>query len=139
MKLYLAGPMRGYPGFNFAAFEAAARDLRRQNYSVWSPHESDKEQEWAERQRNHYDPATGHAGEDHRDTLRFFMATDLPAVLSSDAVAVLDGWEASAGCQVETYVAFQCGIPVKAYEPGIPFDMAHEFHRYVHPHFNRES
>lgn len=135
MKLYLAGPMRDIPEFNFPAFAAAAADLRAQHYLVWSPHESELEAEWAAAQGASYQPATGTAGDQHA-TLRCVMRTNLPHVLTSDGVAVLDGWEV--GCQIETYVAFQCGIPVKAYEFGVPYAEAYEFKRYQHPHIIRQ-
>lgn len=38
---YLAGPMSGYPQFNFPAFTAAAWALRSQGWSIVSPHEED--------------------------------------------------------------------------------------------------
>lgn len=40
------------------------------------------------------------------------MKFDLPAVLDSDAVAVLPGWERSTGARLEVHVARVCGIPV---------------------------
>ena len=139
MKLYLAGPMTGYPDFNFPAFERAAQDLRKQGYIVWSPHESDLEAAWAASHRATYDPANGDPGSSTELSHRYFLAEDLRHVCAADEVAVLDGWESSLGARIETYVAFQLGIPVKPYEEGVPFEHAHHFNRFIHPHISRES
>lgn len=100
MKLYLAGPMRGIPDYNFPAFHAAAARLRAKGHEVWSPAERDE-------QDDGFNPST-----DEAKPLRYYMLYDLPAVLRSDAVAVLPGWERSTGAQLEIHVARVCGIPV---------------------------
>lgn len=43
MRIYLAGPMSGYPNFNFAAFDFAARKLRDLGFGVFSPAENERE------------------------------------------------------------------------------------------------
>ena len=140
MKLYLAGPMTGYPEFNFPAFAEAAATLRAANYVVWSPHESDLEQEWAASAGDSYDPAAGSTGGGSPGVaLRFFLRRDLVAVLDSDAVAVLDGWQASVGARVETYVAFSVGIPVHAYSEGVGIDLSKPLSKYEHPHYTKPS
>jgi len=100
MKLYLAGPMRGYPEYNFPAFHAAAAELRAQGHEVFSPAERDLNEDG-------FNPKT-----DEAKPLRYYMLFDLPAVLKSDAVAVLPGWEKSTGAKLEVHVARVCGIPV---------------------------
>lgn len=100
MKLYLAGPMRGIPEYNFPAFHAAAKSLREQGHEVWSPAERDLQQDG-------FDPA-----KDKAHPIRYYMRYDLPAVLESDAVAVLPGWENSTGAKLEVHVARVCDIPV---------------------------
>lgn len=99
MKLYLAGPMRGYPAFNFPAFHTAAAALRAAGYTVWSPAERDEQEG--------FNPNT-----DVAQPLKYYMKYDLPAVLDADAVAVLPGWEKSTGACLETHVARAVGMPV---------------------------
>lgn len=99
--VYLAGPMRGLPLYNFPAFHDAAKRLREAGYEVWSPAERDLNEDG-------FDPATGVAR-----TLREYMLHDLPAVLSSDMIVVLPGWEQSQGASLEVYVAKACEIPVR--------------------------
>lgn len=93
--VYLAGPMRGLPEFNYPAFESAAKELRNRGYLVWSPHEQT---------------------EDKTLTLREYMKHDLPAVLEADTVVLLPGWSTSAGARLEWQVASTCGIEVRKLE-----------------------
>lgn len=106
--VYLAGPMRGLPNFNFPAFHAAAADLRDRGYEVWSPAEHD--------QAAGFVPTTGEGLKELRD----YMLADLPEVLRSDLIVVLPGWEQSAGARLEVHVAHTCGIPVKTYPDMTP-------------------
>ena len=99
MKLYLAGPMRGYPDWNYPAFREAAAVLRSMGHEIFSPAEKDAE-------LGHDPNKDGHLG------YKFYMAHDLPAVLASDAVAVLPNWERSKGARLEVHVARECGIPI---------------------------
>lgn len=107
-RLYLAGPMRGYPEFNFPEFRKATRVLRDRGYEVWSPHERDT--------MVGFDP-TGLAGTEDLDELNF----DLPAAVAddvyaiahlTDAIALLPGWETSSGVRAELAVAAALGKPV---------------------------
>lgn len=100
---YLAGPMRGLPEYNFPAFRAATADLRARGFHVWSPAERDEQQDG-------FDAAT-----DQPKHIRHYMSFDLPAVLTSDAVVVLPGWETSKGATLEVHVARECEIPVYIY------------------------
>lgn len=100
--IYLAGPMRGYPNFNFEAFAEAAFNLRLAGHTVWSPAEHDL--------ANGFDPSTDECG-----PLREYMKIDLPVVLECGAVVLLPGWEASAGATLEYQVATACDIPTFGY------------------------
>lgn len=91
-KVYLSGPMTGKPGFNYAAFNELAADLRERGYVVLNPAEN-------------FGGATDRPRED-------YMRLDLAHVLEADEVIVLDGWEQSRGATLEVKVALECGIPV---------------------------
>lgn len=108
MRLYLAGPMRGYPEFNFPAFDAAAAMLREAGHWVWSPAEYDRE--------HGFDAAGMTGNEDlaeHGFDLREAIARDLGMVTTwADGVAVLTGWEASTGATAEVAAARAIGIHV---------------------------
>lgn len=118
MKVYLAGPMRGIPEFNFPAFHAAATDLRARGHEVWSPAERDIAEG--------FDPKN-----DEARPLAYYMRHDLPAVCESDAVVVLDGWPLSTGARLEVHVARACGIPVLSYPDITPVSLLVEAHGYV--------
>ena len=98
-KVYLAGPMTGYPEFNFPEFIDAASSLRVRRFEVWSPAERDLEEG--------FDPKT-----DDSKGLKYYMQYDLPAVVKCDAVAVLPGWHKSAGARLEVFTAWAVGMPV---------------------------
>jgi nucleoside 2-deoxyribosyltransferase len=101
VKVYLAGPMRGYESFNFPAFRAAATELRAKGYEVASPAEHDE--------AGGFDPSLN--SEESFD-LRAAFRWDVAQVLASDAVVVLPGWQVSKGASVEVSLAEVVGIPV---------------------------
>lgn len=99
MRLYLAGPMSGYPDQNCAAFDEAAQLLRRLGHEVWSPAEKDRE--------NGFVPG-------RPETLSLLkwdsvMREDLQQVLACDGVVFLDGWFRSNGARLERIVAESTG------------------------------
>lgn len=95
-RIYLSGPMTGYPEFNFPAFHAAAEVLRAKGIEVHSP-------------------------ADIADTsmaYEYYMKLDVQMVIDSDAIVLLDGWEASPGANFELLVAILCGLDVWRYVDG---------------------
>lgn len=89
MKLYAAGPMRGYPEHNYPAFFEAAEQVRAAGHVAYNPAEHD-------------------AG-----TLRPNLTSDLTWIgLVADGVVLLPGWEASLGATAEAALARAIGIPV---------------------------
>ena len=88
MKIYLAGPMRGYDQFNFQAFAAAAAKLRAQGHEVFNPAETDENNGFDPSGMRGTDAELEHASFD----LRSAIMTDLTYIgKQADAVVVLPG------------------------------------------------
>lgn len=100
MKLYLAGPMRGYPDFNFPAFHLGAQKLRAAGYEVFSPAERDLNRDGdvftgTDGNLEKLEAATGFS-------LRQALKDDVDFICEhADGVALLPGWEASEGAKAE--------------------------------------
>ncbi|PVU81534.1 hypothetical protein DDP54_15735 (plasmid) [Cellulomonas sp. WB94] len=110
MHVYVAGPMRGIPGFNFPAFNDATARLRAAGFAVFNP---------AERDIAHGFTGEGMTGfEDLNDgenrfNLRDALNDDLSWIAQhADAICVLSGWENSAGAQAEMALAAALGLRV---------------------------
>ncbi|WGH21382.1 nucleoside deoxyribosyltransferase [Arthrobacter phage Emotion] len=104
MRLYLAGPMTGYPRWNFDAFHLAAAALRAKGYTVLSPAEMDLTAGF-----DPDAPVEEFTLQDRQRALR----NDLRVILDrSDAIAVLPDWEKSAGASIEVAVAKAIGRAV---------------------------
>ena len=86
MKIYLAGPMSGYPEHNVPRFLEAAKHLRSLGHEVVCPPE-------VASQDDHLYPE--------------LLRRDLMAMLSAqcEAIALLTGWTASTGATMEFEVA----------------------------------
>jgi len=78
-RIYISGPMSGLPDLNFPAFNAEAARLRALDYEVVNPAEINQ------------DPAAA---------WHECMRADLKALLDCDALALLDGWQRSAGAHL---------------------------------------
>lgn len=101
MKLYLAGPMRGKPFFNFPEFDKAAEALRKAGHEVFNPAERDRSA--------HGDIAsTNVKGDENEATkeygfnLREALAADMKFICEeAEGIALLPGWELSKGALAE--------------------------------------
>jgi hypothetical protein len=89
MKLYLAGPMTGYKGLNFAAFHAEAARLRALGHEVINPAEINP------------GPSTACAD---------CMRAGIKLLVTCDSVALLDGWTASRRARLEHHIAMELGM-----------------------------
>lgn len=110
MRLFISGPMRGYPEFNKAAFEAAHQQILELGYMhPYNPHHMDAENghDW-----------TGCAGTDAElldagFNMRAAMLDNVAWIAEhGDGVVVLDGWSKSTGACAEVAFAHVMGQPI---------------------------
>lgn len=109
MKIYLAGPMRGIPNFNFPAFDHAAAKLRLQGFEVFSPAERDRK---AYGQGIENNPTGDEAlVTNPACTINDCMSADCEWICRhADAIALLPGWEKSSGANAELALAKALGL-----------------------------
>lgn len=109
MTIYLAGPMTGIPKFNHPAFDAAAAKLRAMGHTVFNPADNDRS----------LGIVPGEPESSSGFVRRAMMANDLEAICRSEAIALLPGWESSAGVAVELALAKYLGLKVLDAETGL--------------------
>lgn len=95
-RVYIAGPMRGYPDLNWPAFDKAKADLQALGYQVVSPADLDRA----------YNCQCDDS--DQRPIVR----RDIDALTTCDMVAVLPGFRDSIGTMAELAVARWLGLTV---------------------------
>ena len=88
-KVFICGPMTGYPDNNVPAFNAMATKYREQGCEV-------------------INPADNGPYEKHSDYLR----ASIPQVMECDTIVLLPGWSDSEGAKTEYAVANVCGLEV---------------------------
>jgi len=91
MKLYIAGPMSNLPELNFPAFHAEAARLRALGFDIVNPAEIN------------VDPTGGWLA---------CMRADIKQLVDCDGIALLPGWQASAGANIEHHLARGLGLRV---------------------------
>ena len=95
-KLYVAGPMSGYPDANYPEFNRVTAILRQTGYEVVNPVDVE---------------VAGGGAAHYVDHLR----EDLRALLDCHGVATLDRWWESTGARNEVQVAGLLKMPVRSY------------------------
>jgi hypothetical protein len=97
MRVYLSGPMTGYPDFNYAAFAHAGGLLLDAGYTVLDPARHGFVDGW---------------------TWADYMRAALRDIAEAEGVVVITGWQCSRGAVLEVHIAQQLGLPV------LPLDVA---------------
>lgn len=111
MKIYLAGPMRGVPNFNFPAFMRAALELRDMGHEVFNPAERDNEHHGTDISADNPTGDEKQATKQHGFSLRDALAADMKFICEcADAIALLPGWEKSKGATAERATAIALGL-----------------------------
>ena len=106
-RVYLAGPMTGYPHYNLAGFTAGANQLRNAGYEVVTPFECNSVV-WRRHHGRDFDPLVDTC--DYGDPiLGEMLLEDLAALRAANLVAVLPGWEKSKGAKLEVMLAQNLG------------------------------
>jgi hypothetical protein len=97
-SIYIAGPMTGYPEFNFPAFFSAEDKLRKEGWTVHNPAAKDQEVELDAEAVKTGDASRAIAkGFDFREAYMW----DLEKVVYGDGIYMLKGWEQSPGARGE--------------------------------------
>ncbi|MCK4275427.1 MAG: DUF4406 domain-containing protein, partial [Phycisphaerae bacterium] len=91
-RIYISGPMTGYPAHNFSAFRAAAERLRKAGWDVVNPAEN-----------------FGGRTDLPRET---YLRSDVAMLAQCDAIALLGGWEKSRGAKLEYMLACEQGMKI---------------------------
>lgn len=102
MKIYISGPMRGIPQFNFPAFDAARDALKAAGHDVFSPADKDREQ-FGDNASQIENSADGDfKGIAHLATKSEIIKPDIMYILDhAEGIATLPGWENSSGANAE--------------------------------------
>ena len=90
-RIYLAGPMSGLPGLNYAAFNEEAKRLRALSYAVENPAENP---------------------EPHCRSWLGYMRMAVRQLSTCDAVFMLPGWRNSRGACIEHQLAVGLGLEI---------------------------
>lgn len=98
-KVYIAGPMSGYPEFNYPAFREAETALIEKGYHAISPVRAGDLN------------SDGTALYDHA----WYLRRDLRLLLDAEGIAMLPGWENSQGAVLEHTVAVALKLDIREY------------------------
>lgn len=88
--LYIAGPMRGKPGYNYGTFNEVADNLRADGWTVSNPAE--------------------HFGGDTSLPVGAYLREACRALAECDGIVLLHGWQESEGARMEYAIAQAIGL-----------------------------
>ena len=112
MRIYLAGPMRNIPFFNFSNFDAVAYMLRGAGHTVLNPADKDREVYGKDFELKF---PTGQFSDcpEAKFSLREALEYDLSWICrKADTLYMLTGWEHSGGARAEHAVAAALNLKI---------------------------
>jgi Domain of unknown function (DUF4406) len=104
-RVYIAGPMSGMIDLNFPAFHAAAAEYRKRGAFVINP----AEMNGGDAEIYHTEKMT--AEQYHAHWVKC-TKKDINALLTCDAIVMLDGWQKSRGAKLEHHIARNLGLTI---------------------------
>ena len=102
LKIYIAGPMRGYEKNNHEAFDAAERFLS--NKRIWNP---------VNPARKDRDAGVNPEDDMTKLELKEALLRDVNLVFECDCLYMLRGWERSEGARMEHALALALGMGIQ--------------------------
>lgn len=106
MRVYIAGPIAGYPDGNRGAFRERAQKLREDGHVPVNPWDIGPD---------HDGPCAGGGPVDHEDTghqYGCYLRADIEVLLYCEGISLLPGWEQSRGASTEEHIARSIGLEV---------------------------
>ena len=108
-SIYIAGPMRGYPNFNFEAFHTAEEQFKQRGWDVFNPARKDEEQYGKDFNDNNPDGDLDQAIAEGF-SMRVALFQDTKFICNhATHIFMLRGWENSAGARAEHSLAVALG------------------------------
>ena len=108
MRVYIAGPMAGYPDGNRPAFNEAANRVHRAGHTPVNPADVTEP--------DHTEPCCPGPTPDHYvsngHSYGCYLREGIRLLLTSEAIMFLDNWDKSVGASTEAHVARSIGLPV---------------------------
>ncbi len=106
-SIYIAGPMTGYPEFNFPAFFEVAEAFEDGGWNVYNPAQHDLDVHGT------LDGVNAAFEKDKDRMLRDCLNWDLGVITDKcDAIYMLPGWENSKGARAEHATAVALGLQI---------------------------
>jgi len=113
-RIYIAGPMRGIPLYNFPAFDVREHLLQKEGWEVVNPAEIDRQSGFdASDLPKDHDWDTLPEG----FNLRLTVQQDIIALAGCSHIYLMKGWESSSGARAEFAVSQWLGLEVIFEEP----------------------